>query len=48
MLGVAVITLTHHRLRAGEARWLKLASGAIMLILGAILLLEPEALLGSP
>lgn len=48
VLGVAVITLTHHRLRAGEARWLKLASGAIMLILGAILLLEPEALLGSP
>jgi hypothetical protein len=47
MLSVAVYTLSHHRLQLREARWLKLLSGAVMLGLGAVLLLQPDWLVGG-
>jgi hypothetical protein len=47
MLGIAIATLSHHRLQEGEARWLKLASGAVMLALGALLIVEPAWLVGG-
>jgi uncharacterized membrane protein HdeD (DUF308 family) len=42
-----IVTLSHHRLQAREARWLKLLSGAVMLALGGVLLVEPDWLLGG-
>jgi glutaredoxin len=45
MLTVAVVTLSHHRLQHRSARWLKLLSGAVMVGLGVLLLLEPAWLL---
>lgn len=42
ILAVAVVTLSHHRLQHGEARWLKLVAGAAMLGLGLVLALAPE------
>jgi hypothetical protein len=47
MLGIAVVTLSHHRLQRREARWLKLLSGAVMLGLGVVLLVQPGWLTGS-
>jgi glutaredoxin len=47
VLGLAVVTLSHHRLQRREARWLKLLSGAVMLGLGAVLLVQPDWLLGG-
>jgi hypothetical protein len=44
MVGLAVATLSHRRLREHEGRWLKLISGAVMLALAALLLLRPDAL----
>jgi hypothetical protein len=44
MVGLAVVTLSHRRLREHEGRWLKLISGAVMLGLAALLLLWPDAL----
>lgn len=41
ILAVAVVTLSHHRLQRGEARWLKLVAGAAMLGLGLVLALKP-------
>jgi glutaredoxin len=41
VLGVAIYTLGHHRLQQREARWLKLLSGAVMLVLGVVLLVFP-------
>jgi hypothetical protein len=46
MLGIAVVTLSHHRLQRREARWLKLLSGAVMLGLGVVLLVQPDWLTG--
>jgi hypothetical protein len=46
VLGVAIATLGHHRLQQREARWLKLVSGAVMVALGVLLLVQPEWLLG--
>jgi glutaredoxin len=47
MLTVAVVTLSHHRLQEKGARWLKLVSGAVMVGLGVLLLIEPKWLLGG-
>jgi len=47
MLGIAVVTLSHHRLQRREARWLKLLSGAVMLGLGVMLLAQPDWLTGG-
>jgi len=44
MVAVAVITLGSRRLDERAGRWLKLVSGAVMLALGAALLLRPELL----
>ncbi|MGD2045878.1 MAG: NrdH-redoxin [Gemmatimonadota bacterium] len=47
VLGIAIVTLSNRRLQAGEARWLKLASGTVMLALGVMLIVEPSWLLGG-
>lgn len=47
VLAIAIATLSHHRLQRGEARWLKLASGVVMLALGVLLLIEPAWLFGG-
>lgn len=45
MLGVVVITLSRRRLQEREGRWLKLVSGAIILMLGIVMLFKPEWLI---
>jgi glutaredoxin len=47
VLTIAVFTLSHRRLQQREARWLKLLSGSVMLALGAVLLVQPDWLLGG-
>ncbi|XXT21261.1 glutaredoxin domain-containing protein [Sorangium sp. So ce429] len=42
MVGVAVATLSRRKLQEKEGRWLKLLSGAIMVLLGLLLLLKPD------
>ena len=44
MVTIAVVTLGQHRLQERGGRWLKLLSGAVILVLGAMLLLAPEML----
>lgn len=39
---IAVVALGHRRLNAYAGRWLKLLSGAVMLVLGIIMLLRPD------
>jgi glutaredoxin len=46
MVGIAVVTLSHHQLQAGGARWLKLISGLVMIGLGSVLLMHPDWLVG--
>lgn len=41
VLTVAVATLSRRRMEVGTGRWLKLISGAVMLVLGALLILRP-------
>ena len=41
MLGIAVVTLGRRKLQERAGRWLKLASGVVMLALGLLLLLRP-------
>ncbi len=41
MLIIAIVTLGQHKLQEKEGRWLKLVSGAVMLVLGMVLLLRP-------
>lgn len=41
ILLVAVVTLSRRRLQGRQARWLKLLSGAVMVALGALLILRP-------
>jgi hypothetical protein len=48
VLSIAVYTLSHHRLQQHEARWLKLLSGAVMLGMGLVLLVQPDWLVGGP
>ena len=45
MVGAAVIALSSQKLTERAGRWLKLLSGVVMLLLGAIMLLKPEWLL---
>lgn len=45
VVAIAVITLGHRRLQEREGRWLKLLSGGFILVLGAILIFAPQALL---
>ncbi len=42
MVTIAVVTLQHRKLQERAGRWLKLASGLVMLALGAVLLAKPE------
>jgi hypothetical protein len=42
MVTLAVVTLSRRRLAETAGRWLKLASGAVMLALGLLLILRPE------
>lgn len=44
MVSLAVATLGRHKLSGGEGRWLKLASGLVMLALGAALVGRPDLL----
>jgi threonine/homoserine/homoserine lactone efflux protein len=41
MVGIAVATLSRRKLQEKEGRWLKLLSGAIMVLLGLLLLFKP-------
>ena len=43
VLVIGVITLSHRRLQEKEGRYLKLAAGIVMLMLGAYLLFPPAA-----
>jgi glutaredoxin len=42
MVGIVVATLGKHKLQEREGRWLKLLSGLVILLLGALMLLKPE------
>jgi len=42
MVGIAVVTLSRQKLGERAGRWLKLLSGLVMIVLGALLLLRPE------
>jgi len=42
MVTVAVVTLRKHKLQQAEGRWLKLVSGLVVIILGALLLFAPH------
>ncbi|HWS76800.1 MAG TPA: hypothetical protein VN205_00330 [Thermomonas sp.] len=44
MVTIAVVTLGQHRLQERGGRWLKLLSGAVILVLGAMLLFAPQML----
>lgn len=44
LVGIVVLTLSHRRLQESEGRWLKLLSGVVILLLGAVMILFPEAL----
>lgn len=41
MVGIAVVTLGHHKLQERGGRWLKLLSGVVMLLLALVLLFLP-------
>jgi hypothetical protein len=45
LVAVVVITLSHRRLQESEGRWLKLLSGLIILLLGAVMLFWPDWLI---
>jgi glutaredoxin len=45
VVSIAIVTLSRRRLSETAGRWLKLASGVVMLGLGALLLVAPERLL---
>lgn len=42
MVGATVLALSSRKLSEGTGRWLKLASGLVMLALGAVMLLRPD------
>lgn len=46
MVGAAVLALSSRKLDERAGRWLKLASGAVMAMLGIVLILQPEWLAG--
>jgi len=45
MVAVAVVAMSNRKLTVNAGRWLKLLSGAVMLLLGLVLLLRPDWLL---
>jgi len=45
MVAIAVIALSNRKLTERSGRWLKLISGAVMLGLGCVLILQPELLI---
>lgn len=45
MVGIAVITLGKRKLQERAGRWLKLLSGVVILLLGALLIFAPRVLL---
>jgi glutaredoxin len=45
MVGIAVVTLGKRKLQERAGRWLKLLSGAVILLLGSLLIFAPQALL---
>ena len=45
MVGTAVVALSSRKLTEDAGRWLKLVSGAVMLALGAVMILRPEWLM---
>ena len=45
MVTVAIYTLSSHRLQESGGRWLKLISGLVILIIGALLIVAPEWLI---
>ncbi len=42
LLGIVVATLSHRRLQEREGRWLKLLSGAVILLLGLVMIFRPD------
>jgi glutaredoxin len=42
VLAVGIVTMTHYKLQEREGRWLKLASGLVMLALGTFLIMKPD------
>jgi uncharacterized membrane protein HdeD (DUF308 family) len=42
MVLIVVLTLSKRKLQESQGRWLKLVSGAAILLLGIIMLLKPE------
>ena len=42
MVAIAVVTLRKHKLQQDEGRWLKLLSGVMVIMLGALLLFAPD------
>lgn len=42
MVGVVIVTLGKRKLQEKEGRWLKLVSGAVVLLLGVVMLFRPE------
>ena len=44
MLGIAVITLSSRKMQMTEGRWLKLLSGAVIVLVGILLVLYPDLL----
>ena len=42
LLTVVVVTLSHRRLQEREGRWLKLASGLVILALGLVMIFRPH------
>lgn len=45
LVAVVVTTLSHRRLQESEGRWLKLLSGVVILLLGVIMIFNPDILL---
>lgn len=42
MVGIVVYTMSRHKLEQGQGRWLKLLSGATIVVLGLLLLFAPQ------
>ena len=45
IVGIAIYTLNRQKLQEKRGRWLKLASGVVIIVLGLMLLFAPEHLL---
>lgn len=45
MVGLVVVTRGKRKLQEQQGRWLKLVSGLVILVLGALMLIKPEWLM---